>query len=461
MALKIPSDISEVIKSTAGHEPVAFVDVWPERGDFDIIDTENQFKAIDDPANSNDTNIDFDRKPGFAVIAPGKKVDAALTKAPISNWGAGTVSFGAIGAPAVSISPPPYVLGIGNSGSNLVALHYGRWLGAHKTGVFVSSDGGQSWDLTELVGTNTDYSVMGSGNATGIDTFSNFDGIFNVTGRGTAGYGDSVEFLAGSASPSTYIFTPPFAYSGARRYSCAKINGQYFVGFQFADGTNSAICVYDADGITKQPTSFIGTSAIISSISYYNGEVFIANKLSSGVVEIYKATQTAIGSYSWNLVNSVAIPAGWPAGATFIRFVGGNMCLFCETLHTAHLVSTDLGVSFSETTPPLRPNRIETNKFDSGKLVAWNLGTTDSIMETSDGITWTQTEIANFPNSTSTAYAEHYSPMVHEAGGNIHVMRSDLCYSSEFVALLQVSNEFSYDVLVADVYSIDSGRGKK
>jgi len=475
MALKIPSDIEEVIKSTAGHEPVAFIDVWEERGDFDVIDTQNQFIALNDPAVASDVDVDFERKPGFAVLAAGKRVFAKLITDlgffwdfRVPDW---TAVFG--GIPSINQTLP--LLTFKSSLGNYIFVPFIETTAYLRTfAILKSTDQGQNFSVVDKIDTLAGITQSNAlGETVAYDRISNFDHPLIMSYRDD--WGPSVEFVGSSEFASSFsIVDNASASYNYLRFASGVIGGQYFVGYKGGGiSSNEALLKIASDNAfsSVQEYSFgAGTGpsgyAYISSINKNGNDIFVCvvDPQSGGrdVFQIYKGQASIIGAYSFTLINTVVAPANTAIEPmTKMRFVNGSIVMFSDNWNKAFqptnvLVSTDLGVSFSMHPTPISYARVQTAGYDNGSLVCSSKAAGEFI-KTVDGINWT-TEHSGIVNSANSGEP---TPFYDETADISVLAAYNKTYASSFAPPVTNAGDFKYDIFVEDNYMIDPGRGKK
>jgi len=464
MTIKIPQDIRDALDSNSGHEPTAFIDIYEERGDFDVIDTQNQLKAVNDPAVVNDVNIDFDRKPGFAVLAPGKHVDSVST-AVQGGWGSAIVDLTPLGSLVYFKMRSLHSIG------NNVVIGFANYSTVSsnnadiKIAQLTSTDGGDTYVASDI-------GLPANNNLFNNDS----NAITNRAQRATVfdnlvmsdNHGNLVEYANGNATPIIHN-TGANGVTGGRL--AAKINGIYFIGVPWSGGSTK-VFYSDFPDMSSKFSMFTFSSASIYKIA---NEVYI----SSGSGNSKSVIGGSASSLSWTTITTVAMLS--PKIAMTNGSLIGTFKQNTTTGDFECLYSPDAGQTASTVVITSRKNAgsviklisYQSNGSDSSYSILLSEtspgGDIYSIYKTSNGLTWT--EYYDVVTTPSNIFAiNRFFAVTATAEGHVTAISADpettipsqaLSFTDNSTTGVGVTDSFEYDVVVADEYIIDQGKGKK
>jgi len=463
MTIKIPQDIREVLDSNDGHEPTAFIDIYEERGDFDVVDTQNQLKAANDPAVVNDINMDFDRKPGFAILAPGKHVDSVST-AIQGGWGSANIDLTQLGSlkyfrlRSLHSIGNNVVVGFANYSTVSIAAQL------TKIAQLTSTDGGDTYVATDLgLPANNFLGVPDIGFPNRVDRSTVFDNLVLCDNNGHL-----VEYANGDPTPIIHNIGANGVNGGN---IAAKINGIYFVGQPWAGGSTK-IFYSDSPDMAIKYSVFTDAAPYIYTIGNH---VYIA----SG------------SSHIRSLITGSASSISWTAFTTILMFNerialrNGNVIGTFKPNNITHdfecLVSSDGGFTVSTVTIATRKNTnsqirlvaYQSNGDDQSYAII--LGESDpsgekfSIYKTSNGTSWTEYYDKVVAPSNIYELNMHLA-VTATAEGHVTAVSADpdttipmqaLSFTDNSTTGVGVTDSFEYNVVVSDEYIIDQGKGKK
>jgi len=474
MTIKVPSAIKDIIDTEQGKEPVAFVDIFEEKGDYDIIDTQNQFKDVTDAAIANDFNVDFDRKPGFAVLAPGKKVDASTT-AILFDWGNGLIdwsnTFDNLGNPFLTFSVTTTVnygwsvinniiVGVVFVNGNLYGT--GTKFEAH---VITSVDGKLFSPIYKIPDGATDFFTQGL-DATHTENASNFDSYCVTPDRPAGG---DIQYTTDGAVINTTPLTAITTIEGSPNW--ARINGVLSIGSnmilfgQFGGSLNPAIYSIDkATGSTGFKVLMPFAAGDVHCVTYNPADGLYYFVYADSLSNFYLGSSDLVDGAS-----TVTVIKNFPAGEKVynIRVLNnGNLAIpmFLNTATTSlnyYLFNIlDLANPTLNAYPNgLNPSRFGINSATNG-LVYTNAGGT-YVGWTLDGVNHKIESVTSYAAPASLTN-EPMSPLVdinssYKLTSNFEVVNSNHISSAGGAQ----AGGFKYTVQVQDQYYTDSGRGKK
>lgn len=466
MAIKIPSEIEPILNTNSGREPVAYIDVYEERGDFDVIDTQNQFKAITDPAVVNDVNVDFDRKPGFAVLGPGKKVNAANTNI-ISGWGNVSVDYSAFSVSFMNLQSA-YTVGAGRlSNGNL-----GFWIVMNFTSgdlgrsfFVLSTDNGKTW---AAVFESTD--VFSTGLATNASYPFRRGGFFSgraIIAPETMGYGN-IEYTSDGFNFHTVSLGAISSIEGGDYNAIIKSvmyhNGYFYLSGMFGSSAYAKIYrIEEANPLNaiamKIPSTPGGNTVFSCNRSTINNLFYYCYNLGSQDQLGYANLQSTPATHN------LGYTFPWSESARDVRVLSdGNICVVSIDMATNNikLYKFDVNDLSNPVITDIRAYRLSelgANSDDQNVVLSNSNGS--SAFRSTDGVNLTEytgSGVLDISNFSVTRIA----PYVVDNGERAGIISYNSINSSHaFSNASSVAGSYKYEVAVADQYYTDSGRGKK
>jgi len=456
MAIKIPQDIIDIIDTSAGKEPVAFIDIFEEKGDFDVIDTQNQFKSIGSPELVNDVNVDFNRKPGFAVLAPGKHVSSQST-AIIYGWGSNNIDYSLF---------PELVAGFTlRKNMGFTQASNGEFFGILKLDPFSISDFvGSNYLIHSKDGVLFKAIVHLTTKGNDIESFSNYDGMVVAPIDGN----EDITIISNNGALSVVSTAQTVVAAGTANYfiQCGIVaGGKIVIAGQGPAG--GLISVYSASShahlFTVSVSAFTHANSIVS-ITYnpIDGMYYMIGSTAFGGTTLLKSSLSLSSS-------PINVAYNFTSIQHYIRTMSNNLMVTLNT-QTSSVLTFDVA-SITAPSSPIYPAQFKagiyhsTNDGSGSLSVKRNSASVHDVIQSSDGVnfnisTTAQTILSGIgipQNSLLSDSRPLITNFVTFFAGSVIVASS-----KGTINIGPVPDGIqNYTVKVKDEYFIDSGKGKK